>query len=192
MNTKFDTAVGLVKNYLETNDYSYSIKMNHMRCFRLLEVYLADEKKPYSKILASQWLQSIKLELCYSSYKTYRLALDRFDTAYQGKKIVNTKALNEISDKYKNLEPCIKDVLDTFLNGLSEKYDYPYLQTIKLSIARFLDYLINNGVFGLEGITHQIIYDFYKYYKHKSYKMKDVHNNCIRKFLYYPAKLFRR
>lgn len=188
MKTKFDKAVGLVKNYLEINSYSYSIKMNHMRCFRLFGDYLADEKKPYSKSLAKQWLQSIKLELCYSSYKTYRLALDRFDVAYQGKKIVNTKAIKETSDKYKRLEPCFKEVLDIFLDGLSEKYDYPYLQTIKFSIARFLDYLTKNGVFGLEDITHQIIYDFYKDYKHESYKMKDVHNNCIRKFLQYLSE----
>jgi len=69
MNNKLDTAVGVVREHLKANCYSYSVTMGYLRCYRLFGLYLTDKEKPYSNAMAEQWLQSIASGLCKSSFK---------------------------------------------------------------------------------------------------------------------------
>ena len=67
MEKRFEDAVGEVKAYLKTGNYSYSITMCHLRCYKLLGAYLADAGKLYCEHLAKQWLQGIAHKLCGST-----------------------------------------------------------------------------------------------------------------------------
>jgi len=189
MSNKLDVAVDLVKKYLKDNNYSYSIVMNHLRCFRLLERYLEDQNESYSELSAMQWLQSIHSGLCFSTLKVYKQALERLDAAYSNKKIINTKAVYEAHQKYQHLEPWCRNTLDAFMKTIQSEYDHSYLRTIRNSVARFLDYLTSNGISKPKDITHCTIADFYRDDIHNSYKSKDVCNNCICRFLRYLSEI---
>ena len=62
MSNRLDDAVGLVKAYLEENNYSYSITMSNLRCFRLFKAYLEKKKKTYSNTLAIQWFNDVSMD----------------------------------------------------------------------------------------------------------------------------------
>ena len=185
MSTGFDAAAGVVKEYLSANNYSNSITASHIRCYRLLGIYMAENGKAFNKVVAEQWLQTFTPGFCKSTLKVYRQAVGRLETAYHGKEIENTKIWYEAQQRYSRLDFRWKAVLDAFMKEIPEGFHEAYQRTFKISIARFLDYLTLKDVSRLEDISHQLIIEFYRDDKHDSYKAKDVYNNCIRRFLSY-------
>ena len=127
-------------------------------------------------------------EPLFSTLKVYQQAIERLDAAYHNKEIYNTKVQYDAQQKYRRLKPWCKDILDAFMDEVPSDYDHSFLRTIRNSVARFLDYLTNNGVSKPEDISHRIVVEFYRDDEHDSYKSKDVYNNCIRKFLRFLAE----
>jgi len=189
MDERFQAAVGVVREHLEANNYSYSIKMNYLRCYRLIEVYLEETGEPYSNVMAEQWLQGIAQQLCRSSFNVYRLAIEKLRTAYHHREIGIARTRYSIQNKYTRLAPWCQHMLDGFMEEiLGESYTPSYLGAIRSSVAQFLNYLDNRRVPSAESITHRIVTDYYRDDDHHNYKVKDVRNNSIRKFLHYLAK----
>jgi integrase len=185
VNKRFEAAVEAVKTHLEVNRYSYSISQNHVRCYHLLKVYLAEKGKSYSKHAAKEWFEGVAADLCKSTANTYRSALEKLDAAYNRNEIGSTKAQYDARQHYQNLAPWCKIHLDDFLVDISSEHGSPYLQPIRIAVARFLDYLNCQGIVRLEDISHKAIAAFYSDDDHDSHKSKDVYNNYIRKFLRY-------
>jgi integrase len=182
MTKEFQEAVDKVKKYLEARDYSYGVKTGHMRCYHLLATYMATERQSYSYETAIKWLKSIEPELSHFTFKSHLQAIERFDMAYKNKEIGDSKVY-ATKQKYENMESWCKGALNIYMNELPSNYDLSYVQFIRYSITRFLDYAVSHGVCKLENITSRIIYDYYCDYKHENYKHKDAQNNHIRRFL---------
>ena len=185
MNEKFNPAVVAVKAYLDSRQYSYSIIMGYLRCYRLLDAYLTDRKKPYSKRLASDWLEELAPGLCKSTVNTYRSALDKFDTAYHNKEIDAGRERYDARYDDWQLPDWCNTVLNAFIGNLPDSYDCGYVGIIQSATARFLKFLADRGICKPEDISHRLVADYYLYDIHNSSKSKDVYNNCVRKFLRY-------
>ena len=185
MNRRFEDAVEIVKTHLETDKYSYSITRGHLRCYQLLRAHLTEERKTYSKHLADKWIEGVAPGLCKSTANTYRRALKKLDTAYHRNEIRSRKTQYDARQNYQNLVPWCRDLLDGFLEDMADVYERPYLQPIRISVARFLNYLNSRDVTTPEEISHRMIAAFYRDDEHGSYKSKDVYNDYIRKFLRY-------
>ena len=186
MSEKFHDAVSVVRDHLKENNYSYSIKMNYLRCYRLLENYLSGSGEQYSNTVAEQWLQITSRELCKTSYNTYRLALFKLQAAYDCREIGSARTRYNNQSKYSHLAPWFHDALIGFMAEISdESYTPSYIVAIKNSVARFLGYLGKRRVTGIECITHRVIVDYYRDDTHHNYKVKDIRNNNDRKFLSY-------
>ena len=188
MNKELENAVDVVKSHLETNQYSYSIKMCHLRCYKLLNAYLAETGKSYSEHLANQWLQSITIRLCITTVRTYKRALKKLHAAYHHKKIDATKNQYDARQNYHYLYPWCKNLLDAFMKEMTSTCARSYLPILRIAAARFLNYATTKGCDRPEEITHQIISDYYRDDKHINSKSKDAYNSSVRKFLYYLSK----
>jgi integrase len=189
MSKKFGIAVDAVRENLAANRYSYSTTKGYLRCYKLLDEYLADGKKRYDKHLAEEWLQSIAPGLCGSTTKTYRAALKKLDTAYRQKELGNTKAEYDARQNYRRLTPWCKTLLDAFLDEISGAYGRSYIRAIKIASARFLNYLTDKGGCGPEDISHRIVADYYCDDGHESRVSKEAYNNRICKFLQYISDI---
>ena len=185
MDKKFNAAVGTVSEHLKSNQYSYSITRCYMRCYQLLKAYIVDNKQQYSGHLAEQWIQGIGPGMCNSTLNTYRIALKKLDLAYRNEEIGNTKEQYESHQNYQRLNPWCKNLLDTFLDEISDTCGRSYLQILRISIARFLNYLTEKGGNGPNDITHRFIAGYYRDDEHGSYISKDAYNSRVKKFLHY-------
>jgi site-specific recombinase XerD len=181
MSNKFETAVGLVREHLDSHHYCYDRRRGYLRCYRLLGEYLLDKKESYSKPLTEQWLDSIAL--CDSTRKLYRMALWKLDEAYHQKVISNTNTKNLAQQQRALLAPWCRCELDVFMSAISDEYNSSFPYTIKTSVVRFLNYLANIGVTKVEDISHKIIANYYCDDMHDHGKLKNLHIGCIRKFL---------
>ena len=124
MSKEFNVAVGLVREHLESNCYSYDRMMSYLRCYRLLGAYLADKKELYSKPLAEQWLQSIAPGVLRCN--VYRMALEKLDEAYHPREISSTNTKSNARQQRDQLDPWCKDVLDAFIEEISDGYASSY------------------------------------------------------------------
>ena len=188
MCTKLETAIGIVKEHLEFNYYSYGKKMGYLRCCRLLNAYLAERNELYSRQSAEQWLQNIAPKICESRRKEYRMALMKLEEAYHQGEISSINKKSNARRQREQLDPWCKDALDAFMEAISDGYDSSYPFTVRTSVVRFLNHISNEGISKAGEISHKIIAEYYRDDKHGDDKFKDLHNCCIRTFLCYLAE----
>jgi 1,2-phenylacetyl-CoA epoxidase PaaB subunit len=54
MNERLNLAIDEVRRYLEDNQYSYSMRMSHYRCYRLVDAYRKMKAKDYNAQLPQE------------------------------------------------------------------------------------------------------------------------------------------
>jgi len=188
MNIQLDVAIGVVKEYLEVNCYSYSITMSHLRCYRLLKAHLTNDNELYDDSLARKWLHDLEPTMCYSTFKVYRQALNRLDAAYHGKEIIVPK-VTKVRGQRRNLDSSSKEIFEAFVDELSNiGFNFCFQCTIRNSVVHFLNYMSGRNISVPGEITHRIIVEYYRDYQNDDYRKKDKHNNHIRKFLHFLSE----
>jgi len=188
MNNELDTAVGLVKEHLETHQYSYGRRMLYLRCYKLLGEYLSSTEKQYSTPLARQWLQNIAAKVCGSTRNAYRMALAKLDEAYHRQEISDTNTRSNTLRQRSIMESWCKDALDSFMGAVADGYNSSYPYTIRSSVVRFLNYLTGRGVTQVEEISHRLVADYNRDDEQDGNRFKELHNCCIRAFLRYLSE----
>jgi len=183
----YDQAVSKVMKYLVSNNYTSSIVYTHKRCFRLFKAYLTERQVEYSRELAIHWLGKVTPNICCSSSGNYRRALSRINDVLENHEIVNTKKAYDAVQYYKHMDCWCKELLDAFLKETSLRYNAGYIQEIRISVSRFLIYVSAHGIAVPSGITHKLIFDYYRDDMHRTQKVKNSYNRAIRIFLRYLA-----
>jgi len=180
----FDETMGVVKAHLSANGYSYSRTMDHLRCYRLLGAHMADEGKAYSTHLAKQWLETISPSLNKSLYYSYRRALDKLDSAYHEREIIDTKS-HETRQALMRLLPWCKEILTGFSETMTSLRNRSNRDKIRVSVGMFLEHLSREGVGSAGEITHRHIVDYCRGFEGEKRVTIEFMHHSIRKLLNY-------
>jgi site-specific recombinase XerD len=183
MSKSYSQAVDHILVYLDNNHYTPYIANTYKRCFRLLQTWLEDNQKSYSRHIALLWFNLIKDELSLKAVKIFRVALSKLDV------VIENHEITKVSHSSKNLNTMSKKILESFLyeNANDRSLGVSRQKTLKNSISRFLIYLLQQKIEIPSGITHKILVNYYRNDIHRSQCAKNIHMNEVKTFLQYLA-----
>jgi len=192
MYQNYDRAVSKVFVYLTDNNYGRSAYFGHKKCFRVLKMYLTEQKLVYSREIAVRWLESMPKDSKpnLTVFRVHRLALSRLNDVFEGHEIINTKEIKESHQNYAHLNSDNKTLVDTFLKETSMTHGFKasYLhKKIRMIVARFLIYLSSCGIDIPTEITHKSLCEYYRNDIHRTVESKNLYTSLARFFLEYLA-----
>jgi integrase len=186
MHKKFDRAVEAVMEFLEQNKYSYSARLTHLRCYKLLRSHYDENGGKYSRDSAVAWLQSVSTKRCEGEVKKFVRALKKLDAAYPYKEIGGTSGKSAMRQIFRDLEPWCNALLEDYITEMSSEFGKDYTSAAKVSVARFLSRMAEIGINDLKEITHRIVVDYClegKDVKYSSKQAMSADRSHIRRFL---------
>lgn len=179
---QFEKNVATVMKFLKTENYSPSVINSHRLCYKELSSFLEASGMSYTSEIAYQWVDDNESSWSHRRYVGYKHYIDQLEDV----RMTGSISLDHLSARkpaYTQLSPALRSILDGFLHDYPENDDRH-----RISCARFLLYLQNNGLRSISELNYDLLLQFHKEDHHSSYKTKDVYEELIRKFLRYLAQ----
>lgn len=183
----FDSNVQEIMDYLKSRNYGTTVICAHKRCYRELRNYLIFNKLAFTEENCNQWLNSVKDNLCKTTYKDLRKSLLHLvDLSKTGK--INSYIYGNQIPPYNTLCDTLKNELDSCLENLPQNYDDKYKKTIRFVCTRFMVFLQNKNIRSLKYLNHKIVYEYILYNKFGNTQSQECNINYARKLLKFFGK----
>lgn len=181
---QFDKNVSRVIEFLEHDNFSFSVIYNHKKCYRAFREYIYERNILYSSVIADEWINENTDSWNYRRRTSWHLCMAQLEDIYN-LGYIHLDHLGSRTSAYALLSEKFKTELDDFiLNDQSKTADDRY----RISCSRFLLYLQNAGLQSVNQLTCELVMKFYEEDYHKSQRSKDAYEDLIRAMLYYFAK----
>ncbi|MEG1848884.1 MAG: tyrosine-type recombinase/integrase [Lachnospiraceae bacterium] len=181
---QFDKNVSRVIEFLEHDNFSFSVIYNHKKCYRAFREYIYERNILYSSVIADEWINENTDSWNYRRRTSWHLCMAQLEDIYN-LGYIHLDHLGSRTSAYALLSEKFKTELDDFiLNDQPKTADDRY----RISCSRFLLYLQNAGLQSVNQLTCELVMKFYEEDYHKSQRSKDAYEDLIRAMLYYFAK----
>lgn len=181
---QFDKTVSRLINYLEQDNFSFSVIYCHKQCYQEFRKYLGERNLLYSSAMAAEWINKNSDLWNYRRFTSWRLCMMQLEDFYS-LGYIHLDHLGPRASAYALLSETFRKELDDFiLNNQPKTADDSY----RVSCSRFLLYLQNNGLKSIKQLTCELLMRFHDEDYHKSQRSKDTYEDLIRVMLQYFAK----
>ncbi|MCR5338157.1 MAG: tyrosine-type recombinase/integrase [Lachnospiraceae bacterium] len=179
---QFKSNVAAIMKYLKAKGYSASTISLHKLCYQGLKDFLVETDQPFSFSVASQWISDNQSFWTYRKYTGYKHCIQQLEDVYRTGSILSEHLCVQ-KPPYDLLGTDFKSILNCFISNCGYEGDDRY----RISCARFLLFLQNNGLQAIEDLGYELVLRFHVEDLHVSRKSKDVYEDLIRVFLRYLA-----